>query len=82
MLELASVTGEIDCENERSGQLRNQPQKAEEQCLRSFTVAGLLLGAATAIISGGISRVRLASLAAQQSFFLPQFLVDMPTGSS
>ncbi|MFS0757649.1 hypothetical protein ABC383_23590 [Noviherbaspirillum sp. 1P10PC] len=55
MLEVASVTGEIDCENERSGQLRNQLQKAEEQRLRSFTVAGLVLGAATAIISGGIA---------------------------
>ena len=55
MLEVASVTGEIDCENERTGQLRNQLQKAEEQRLRSFTVAGLVLGAATAIVSGGIA---------------------------
>ena len=55
MLEVASVTGEIDCENERSGQLRNQLQKAEEHRLRSFTVAGLVLGAATAIVSGSIA---------------------------
>lgn len=55
MLEVASVTCKIDCESERSGQLRNQLQKAEEQCLRSFTVAGLVLGAATAIVSGSIA---------------------------
>jgi len=55
MLEVASMTGEIDCENERSSQLRTQLQKAEEQRLRSYTVAGLVLGAATAIVSGGIA---------------------------
>lgn len=55
MLEVASITGEIDCENERSSQLRTQLQQAEEQRLRGFTVAGLVLGAATAIISGGIA---------------------------
>jgi hypothetical protein len=55
MLDVASVTGEIDCENERSAQLRDQLRKAEEQRLRSLTVAGLVLGAATAIVSGGIA---------------------------
>ncbi|CAG9166806.1 hypothetical protein CURE108131_03410 [Cupriavidus respiraculi] len=55
MLDVASVTGEIDCENERSAQLRDQLRKAEEQRLRSLTVAGLVLGAATAILSGGIA---------------------------
>jgi hypothetical protein len=55
MLDVASVTGEIDCENERSAQLRDQLRKSEEQRLRSLTVAGLVLGAATAILSGGIA---------------------------
>jgi hypothetical protein len=55
MLDVASVTGEIDCENERSGQLLDRLQKAEEQRLRSLTVTGLVLGAATAILSGGIA---------------------------
>ncbi len=55
MLDVASVTGEIDCENERSAQLRDQLRKSEEQRLRSLTVAGLVLGAATAIVSGGIA---------------------------
>lgn len=55
MLDVASVTGEIDCENERSAQLRDQLRKTEEQRLRSLTVAGLVLGAATAIVSGGLA---------------------------
>lgn len=55
MLDVASVTGEIDCENERSGQLRDQLQRLEEQRLRGLTVAGLVIGAATAIVSGGIA---------------------------
>lgn len=55
MLDVASVTGEIDCENERSALLRDQLQRLEEQRLRGLTVAGLVIGAATAIVSGGIA---------------------------
>lgn len=64
MLDVASVTGEIDCENERSGQLLDRLQKAEEQRLRSLTVTGLVLGAATAILSGGIALVNPDAAAA------------------
>jgi hypothetical protein len=55
MLDVSSVTAELDCENERGDQLRDQLQQLEEQRTRGLTVASLVLGAATAIISGGIT---------------------------
>lgn len=53
-LEVAAVLAEIDCEDERNDQLRDRLQGRENRRLRQLTVAGIVVGASTAIGSAAL----------------------------
>lgn len=53
-LEVASVLAEIDCEDERNDQLRDRLQSRDNRRLRQLTVAGIVVGASTAIGAGAL----------------------------
>lgn len=55
MLDVSSVLAEIDCENERGDQLRDHLQKLEDRRTRRLGLGSILVGALTAIVSGGLS---------------------------
>jgi hypothetical protein len=54
-LEVSSVMAELDCEGERSDQLRDRLQRAETERVRRLTLTGVLIGAFTAASSGILS---------------------------
>lgn len=64
MLEVASVHALIDCEEERGAQLRDHLQKIEDRRARRLGLTSILIGAATAILSGGVGLARADSVAA------------------
>ncbi|WP_203072171.1 hypothetical protein [Falsiroseomonas ponticola] len=55
MLDAAGTIAEIDCEGERGDQLRTRLQAVQDRRARQLGVAGLLLGAGTAALTGGLS---------------------------
>lgn len=55
ILDVNATLGAIDCEGERGDQLRGQLQRREARRARNMGLAGILVGAATAAISGGLS---------------------------
>jgi hypothetical protein len=55
MLDAAGTIAEIDCEGERGDQLRTRLQARVDRRARQLGVAGLLLGAGTAALTGGLS---------------------------
>ena len=55
MLDVSSITAELDCEGERSDQIRDRLEKLEAGQLRRLAFSGILLGAATALLSGGLA---------------------------
>jgi hypothetical protein len=55
MLQVSSLLAELDCEGERADLLRDRLQKLEERRLRNIAFAGIITGALTAIVSGGLS---------------------------
>ena len=63
MLEVASAQAHIDCEEERGAQLRDHLQKVENRRARRLGLTSILIGAATAILSGGVGLARPDSLA-------------------
>lgn len=52
--EVASVIAELNCEDERNDQLRDRLLSQENERLRNLTVAGMVIGAVTAISSGAL----------------------------
>jgi hypothetical protein len=55
MLDAASAIAEIDCEGERVDELRARLAQIQDRRARQLGVAGLLAGAATAAVTGGLS---------------------------
>lgn len=55
MLDVSSVLAEVDCENERGDQLKDHLQKLEDRRTRGLGLGSILVGALTAILSGGLS---------------------------
>ncbi|WP_424810977.1 hypothetical protein [Roseococcus sp. YIM B11640] len=55
MLDVNATLAAIDCEGERGDQLRGQLQRIEARRTRNLGLAGILIGAATAAASGGLS---------------------------
>jgi hypothetical protein len=55
MLDVSSALAEIDCEGERGDQLRERLQRADTTLIRRLGLAGVMLGAATAAVTGGLS---------------------------
>jgi len=51
----AGMIAELDCEGERADRLRRRLLLAEQRRALGFGVAGLLIGATTAVASGGLS---------------------------
>lgn len=54
-LEVSGVLAEVGCESERGNQLRDRLQRAEEDRTRRLSLASIFIGAATAILSGGLA---------------------------
>jgi hypothetical protein len=52
--EVSSVMAELNCEDERNDQLRDRLLSQENERLRNLTVAGMVIGAVTAISSGAL----------------------------
>ena len=61
--EVASVMAELNCEDERNDQLRDRLLSQENNRLRKLTVAGMVIGAATAISTGALSLANQANAA-------------------
>ena len=55
MLDVSSVLADLDCQNERGDQLRDHLQKLEDRRTRQLSLGSILVGALTAIVSGGLS---------------------------
>lgn len=55
MLDAAAAIAEIDCEGERVDQLRARLQQMQDRRARQLGVAGLMAGAATAALTGGLA---------------------------
>ncbi|MCK8783925.1 hypothetical protein M0638_05960 [Roseomonas sp. NAR14] len=55
MLDVASTLAVIDCEGERGDGLRARLQSAQDRRVQRLSLAGILLGAASAAVSGGLS---------------------------
>lgn len=53
--EVASVMAELNCEDERNDQLRDRLLSQESDRLRKLTVAGMVIGAVTAISTGALA---------------------------
>lgn len=54
-LEVSAVLAELDCEGERTDQLRDRLQRREDARLRRLTLGGIVVGAVTAISGGALS---------------------------
>jgi hypothetical protein len=54
MLDASAVVGELDCEGERGDQLESVLTGIETRRTRRLTIAGILVGALTAGVSGGL----------------------------
>jgi len=61
VLDAVGTVAQIDCEGERGDRLRARLQAVEERRSRYYGVAGLLLGAGTAAMSGGLALAGLNS---------------------
>ncbi|MBY0339402.1 MAG: hypothetical protein K2X11_22505 [Acetobacteraceae bacterium] len=57
LLDVSSTLAMIDCEGERGDQLRTRLQAAESRRARQLGIASIGLGAATAVVTGGLSFV-------------------------
>jgi hypothetical protein len=55
MLDVSATLAEIDCEGERGDQLRERLQLADATRTRRLGLAGVMIGAATAALTGGLS---------------------------
>jgi hypothetical protein len=55
MLDVSATLAKIDCEGERGDQLRDRLQRADTAQVRRLGLAGVMLGAATAALTGGLS---------------------------
>ncbi|MDB5414605.1 MAG: hypothetical protein JWR10_2940 [Rubritepida sp.] len=55
MLDLQTANASLDCENERGDRLRGQLQRVDARRTRNLGLAGVLIGATTAAVSGGLS---------------------------
>jgi hypothetical protein len=55
LLDAAAAMAEIDCEGERVDELRARLQRIQEVRARQLGVAGLMAGAATAALTGGLA---------------------------
>jgi len=55
MLDVSATLGAIDCEGERGDQLRGELQRREARRSRNLGLAGVLVGATTAALTGGLS---------------------------
>lgn len=54
MLDLSRLHSEADCERERGDVLRGTLEKVEDRRQRAWTIAGVVVGAMTSILSGGL----------------------------
>ncbi|WP_207538773.1 hypothetical protein [Sabulicella rubraurantiaca] len=54
-LDVAGLMAELDCEEERSDQLRERLQRVEARRARRLNLASIMIGAATAVATGGLS---------------------------
>jgi hypothetical protein len=55
LLDVQATLATIDCEGERADQLRGQLQRNEARRARNLGLAGILIGASTAALTGGLS---------------------------
>jgi hypothetical protein len=55
LLDVQATLATIDCEGERGDQLRGQLQRNEARRARNLGLAGILIGASTAALTGGLS---------------------------
>lgn len=55
LLDVQATLATIDCEGERADQLRGQLQRNEARRARNLGLAGILVGAGTAALTGGLS---------------------------
>jgi len=55
MLDVQTAFSALDCEDERGDRLRGQLQRIDARRTRNLGLAGVLIGATTAAISGGLS---------------------------
>ncbi|UPY37489.1 hypothetical protein [Sediminicoccus sp. KRV36] len=55
LLDVQATLATIDCEGERADQLRGQLQRNETRRARNLGLAGILIGAGTAALTGGLS---------------------------
>jgi hypothetical protein len=55
LLDVQATLATIDCEGERADQLRGQLQRNEARRARNLGLAGILIGAGTAAVTGGLS---------------------------
>jgi hypothetical protein len=55
LLDVQATLATIDCEGERADQLRGQLQRNEARRARNLGLAGILIGAGTAALTGGLS---------------------------
>lgn len=54
-LEVSAVLAELDCEGERTDQLRDRLQHREDSRLRRLALGGIVVGAVTALAGGALS---------------------------
>jgi len=60
-LDTAAAVAELDCEGERADRLRRRLEVTQNRAALRYGVAGLLLGAGTAAVSGGLSLLGAAT---------------------
>lgn len=60
-LEVSAVASEMDCEEERTGQVANYLQGGERELESNLTIAAIVIGATGAITAGGVIKNETAS---------------------